>query len=148
MGTRSQDAGGAASWLVTQPGMGEFVFPETLKRMRNWNQPETKDCWKRNEAERRRIAVDVAHKSKTNQQNFEKNNCDQKSHLGQVWNQKFSLEMCFSQITSVGENGANWSIEWEISDLKNNFGTILYFKCYTPWTLIYLHEKLNLKVAI
>ena len=80
---------------------------------------------KRNEAERRRIAVDVAHKSKTNQQNFEKNNCDQKSHLGQVWNQKFSLEMCFSQvgnfetfprhqlkkycfqITSVGENGAN-----------------------------------------
>ena len=53
---------------------------------------------KRNEAERRRIAVDVAHKSKTNQQNFEKNNCDKKSHLGQVWNQKFSLEMCFSQV--------------------------------------------------
>ena len=84
---------------------------------------------KRNEAERRRIAVDVAHKSKTNQQNFEKNNCDQKSHLGQVWNQKFSLEMCFSQvgnfetfprhqfkrycfqITSLGENGANWNIQ-------------------------------------
>ena len=43
--TSSQDAGRAASWRVTQPGMGEFVFPETLKRMSNWNQPETKDCW-------------------------------------------------------------------------------------------------------
>ena len=68
------------------------MFPETLRRMRNWNE---------NEQNRKEDRVNVnifGDKSKSNHNNFEKNNFEQKSHLGQVLTQNFSLEMCFSQV--------------------------------------------------
>lgn len=73
--------------------MGEFVFPETLKRMRNWN--EEQNCAKREE----KLSVNVpANKSKHNFQQRGKNVFEQNNQLGQVWNQKFFMEMSFSQV--------------------------------------------------
>ena len=73
--------------------MGEFVFPETLKRMRNWN--EEQNCVKREE----KLSVNVpANKSKHNFQHWGKNVSEQNTQLGQVWNQKFFMEMSFSQV--------------------------------------------------
>ena len=77
--------------------MGEFVFPETLKRMRNWN--ENENCGKREE----KLTVKTSlNKSKNN---FDQrsgcsstNSCEQNSQLGQVWGQKFFVEMSFSQV--------------------------------------------------
>ena len=72
--------------------MGEFVFPETLRRMRQWEENE-------NNKKGERINVNIfGDKSKNNHNKTEKNNFDQKTHLGQVLNQNFSLEMCFSQV--------------------------------------------------
>ena len=73
--------------------MGEFVFPETLRRMRNWNENEKN---KKDE----RVNVNIfGDKSKNNHNNLERRHSEQTSHhLGHVLNQNFSLEMSFSQV--------------------------------------------------
>ena len=82
--------------------MGEFVFPETLKRMRNWDQDQGKERRDDRGASQPSTGLFV-NKSKINHHNFEGKTVtsDQKSHPSQVWNQKFSLEMSFSQVGEI-----------------------------------------------
>ena len=85
-----------------QRSMGEFVFPETLKRMRNWDQDQGKERRDDRGASQPSTGLFV-NKSKINHHNFEGKTVtsDQKSHPSQVWNQKFSLEMSFSQVGEI-----------------------------------------------
>ena len=76
--------------------MGEFVFPETLRRMRQWEENE-------NNKKEEKINVNIfGDKSKNNHNNLERRHSEQTfHHLGHVLNQNFSLEMSFSQVVHL-----------------------------------------------